>query len=293
MKILLCGELNLVKTVAEYLGERGHFLIVLIERNEKTRREKWGKDFFIWETEEIIEEVSDNLINNVELLILLHPYQQEKQVERLISSPSLKGKFVILANSYYIYGKPRILPASEDSALYPEEERGWKELIIEDKLKFYAYKLHYSPIILRTGEVYGPALEGWISQSIRDVLSNKEIVLWGEGEGIFDLLYVQDFLQFLEKTIESKEKLKGETINVANGRGISLKTIARKILSLANREENFIKFSHLPPPFPQVTLSPSKARILLSWVPRYTADRGVHITFTSIEKEGMSKEEDM
>ncbi len=284
MKILLCGELNLVKISAEYLQERGDFPVILIPQKKGQKQNGWGKDFFVWETDELTQEASHNLTRNTDLVILVYPYTQCEAVEDLLASPYLTGKFIILVNSYHVYGTPRILPVQEDSLASPAEERGWKELIIEDKLKFYSYKTHFSPIILRTGEMYGPGVEGWISRSIRNVLEDKEITLWEKGEGIFDLLYVQDFLRALERVIEDRDKLRQETINIASGRATPLKTIARKILSLAHKEENRIKFSHLPPPFPQVTLSPSKARILLSWTPRYSAEKGIQLTFNSMEK---------
>lgn len=284
MKILLCGDLNLVRVLAEYLQEGGNSPIILLLPEKGEKGEGWERHFFVWEAEGISQEASHNLTRNADLVILVYPHKQSEEVEKLLASPYLREKFLILVNSYHVYGKPRILPAQEDSLVSPQEERGWEELIIEDKLKFYSYKSHFSPIILRTGEVYGPGIEGWVSHSIRDVLKDKEITLWEKGEEIFDLLYVQDFLRAVERVIENRDRLKQETINIASGRATPLKTIARKILSLARKEENFIKFSHLPPPFPQVTLSPSKARILLSWTPRYSAEKGIQLTFNSMEK---------
>ncbi len=284
MKTLICGEKSLTKVLVDYLSEKGYFLITL-SFGEESYDVKAEENILLWKTEEISEEVSRNLIENASFLILIYPYKCEKYIEKLLSSPYLNGKYVILVDSYHVYGKPKILPVTEEEKLNPQGERGWKELLIEDKLKFFSYKFNYSYLILRTGEVYGPGVEGWISDSIKNALKDEEIILWDEGELLLDLIYVQDFLEAVLKSIKNIKKLKGETINLASGRGSSLKMISKKILSIVKKKENLIKFSSSPSPFPQVVLSPSKEKILLSWVPRYDIDRGLEITIRDIRRE--------
>lgn len=150
-------------------------------------------------------------------------------------------KFINLSSAA-VYGNPVSLPINENSALKPVSPYGYhkwqSEIICQEMVQFYGLKT----CSLRIFSAYGVGLK---KQLIWDLygkyLKNKSVVeLYGTGKESRDFINIVDIVHAIEIIIDAAE-FKGEGINIANGKEITIEEIAKVFFShLDNRVE--IKF---------------------------------------------------
>jgi GDP-L-fucose synthase len=85
----------------------------------------------------------------------------------------------------------------------------------------------YDDFHLDTAHVVG-ALVGKFVSAVRD--GTPEVEIWGDGSQVRDFLYVKDFVTAL---LDLAPRLEREVLNVAPGKGTSIRTIATAIASAA------------------------------------------------------------
>ncbi len=274
MKYLILGKKDWVREVGEYLREAGNLVIGMGEGNP-------GKGVDLFFREDMVSSPHiENLLREVDRVMLIFPQGKWQIGEKLFSCPSLKNKGVILIVSYRVYGKPPVLPATEDTIPSPQEDRGWEEYFLEASLKFFAQMNGYNPVILRCGEVFGPGIPGIIGEWIEKSMKGEEISL-PEGKHVIDLVYIQDFWEGLNRVLTRLSQVKNEVLNLSSGRGVEMREVLKKIFTLTGKESP-ITFSSFP--HPEVILSPLKMRILFNWSSRYDWRRGLELTVDEIKR---------
>ena len=97
------------------------------------------------------------------------------------------------------------------------------------------------------------------------------------GEESRDLLYVEDFISFVEAAIEKQEK-HYELYNVGLGKAIKIKNLVKKVIQCSGRNLE-IKHDLTKPTVPtSLFLDCSKAKKDLNWEPIYTLEQGLEKT---------------
>lgn len=124
---------------------------------------------------------------------------------------------------------------------------------------------------------------------IHKAVKGEDIELWGDPTSEKEIVYVKDFVQIIEKCIESN--LDGGIYNVGNGIGISLEEQIRSIIKVFSPKESpsqIIYKSHKPNS-PQFILDASKTINELGYRPQYNYLKYLEDFKREMENEPFSK----
>ena len=104
--------------------------------------------------------------------------------------------------------------------------------------------------------------------------AEKELTIWGDGEEVRDLLYVDDLVNLVERAILTQSS-KYLLINAGLDEGISIINLVRKITNLAGKTLTF-KFDNSKPTLKfSFVCDSSKALQELNWKPEVSLDQGI------------------
>lgn len=123
---------------------------------------------------------------------------------------------------------------SEQSPVGPASLYGSSKLFNESYVSQWAKQKGVSAVILRYGHIYGPGEEAYkklIPETIRRLLSGVSPVLYGDGNAVRDLLYVEDAV---EATIRAScLPIANEgPINIVRGESVSIRVIVETLVKL-------------------------------------------------------------
>ena len=175
-------------------------------------------------------------------------------------------KKFVFPSTASMYGN-NLVPWNENMISDPGEPYSWQKLSIEYALKMWTSRYKLPTTILRLFQVFGenqrkdPAIAAFINQK----KNNKPITLIRSSDkskfktGRRDWIYVKDIAEAFKLTLLSEETGKGEIINIASGKLISVeeiaKTVGGKITFLPSRD--YEVDDHLA--------EVSKAKKILNW----------------------------
>jgi len=190
---------------------------------------------------------------------------------------------VIFSSSSEVYGNPVEFPEREDGHVNPQLPYAVVKLYGEKLLEAYHDMYGLNTTNLRFFNVYGPRQEGSdygfvVGVFINQVLAGKAPSVYGDGSNTRDFVFVRDNIRAMLEIVENDE-LGGETINVGNGRPITISALAENIIKIAGKT---IKPEFFPDRayeirhrFPDI----SKLRRIINYAPKYDLDDGLRITF--------------
>jgi UDP-glucose 4-epimerase len=147
---------------------------------------------------------------------------------------------VIYAGTRQQYGKPRYLPLDEQHLQLPTDVNGVNKLAGE-----WYHMVYYNAYGLRTASLrltntYGPRQllkhnrQGFIGWFIRLALEGKTIQIYGDGQQLRDLTYVDDVVDAFLRT-GAADAANGEVYNLGGLAPISLYALAELIVEIAGR----------------------------------------------------------
>lgn len=150
---------------------------------------------------------------------------------------------------------------------------GWSKRFSEILCRMYGEKLspRMTTLVLRPSNVYGPGDKFDFRTShvtaalIRKVIERHDpIEVWGDGNDVRDLIYVDDFS---EAALLAMEKLhRFTTLNIGLGKGYSVKQILQTILELEDRTAARVVFNaEKPTMIPIRLVDTSRAEQLLGF----------------------------
>lgn len=127
------------------------------------------------------------------------------------------------------------------------------------------------PIVLRPTSIYGPndnfepAMSQVTAALIKKVVERQDpIEVWGTGEDVRDLIYVDDVVDAMLKAIERLESY--SAINVGLGKGYSVREILQMILEIDGYKDARVVFdSSKPTTIPIRLVDTRKAQALLGF----------------------------
>lgn len=147
---------------------------------------------------------------------------------------------IVYAGTRQQYGKPRYLPLDEEHIQAPTDVNGVNKMAGEWFHMVYhtAYGLYTTS--LRLTNTYGPRQlirhnrQGFIGWFVRLALEGKPIPLYGDGQQLRDLTYVDDVVDaFLRVGVS--DVACGQVFNLGGQKPISLLALAELIVQLAGR----------------------------------------------------------
>lgn len=147
---------------------------------------------------------------------------------------------MVFASSCSVYGTAKNLPTTEDEPKDPQSPYALQKLIIEDYLKLYHNLYGLDSVALRFFNVFGPnqlgdspystAVSAWLTA----IKEGKGVRSDGDGEQTRDLVYVDNVVDALFRSIVHPEPLGAQPLNVGTGKSIS----NNEILKLLHNSKN-------------------------------------------------------
>lgn len=138
---------------------------------------------------------------------------------------------IVYASTRQVYGRPRILPVTEDHPIQPVDFNGIH------KFAAGAYHLLFSKIgridgiVVRLTNVYGPRMalnisgQGFLSVYLRNALTGQPIQIYGDGKQLRDPVHVDDVVDaFFLAGISSGTS---RTFNIAGPEALEIRQIAK------------------------------------------------------------------
>ncbi|MFH1612636.1 MAG: NAD-dependent epimerase/dehydratase family protein, partial [bacterium] len=182
-------------------------------------RKSWGDNFKVY------------LQNNILVTqLLLEKIKENKNIKKFI-----------FASSSSIYGNTNVFPTNENIPLNPISPYGVSKLAAEKLCNAY-YKNYDIPLIVfRYFTVYGPGQRPDMAfhRFIKEILNNKEIIIFGNGKQIRDFTFIENIVNANIKAIQSK--IKGEVFNIGSGEKISVNNVI-KILEKITQKKAKVKY---------------------------------------------------
>jgi len=165
---------------------------------------------------------------------------------------------------------------------------GWMKRFTEILCRLYAEKLKnsMSTVVIRPSNIYGPyddfdfATSHMMAATIRKVVErHNPITVWGTGNDIRDLIYIDDFIDGL---ILAAEKINSfDAVNIAQGKAYSLKEVLRMALEIEGYKNAQIEYdSTKPAMIPVRLIDVKKARKLLKFKAKTDIHEGIAKTIS-------------
>lgn len=222
----------------------------------------------------IVYDIETNLISTVNLL--------HRAVVKKVK------KMIFASSGGTVYGIPAQIPIPETHPTNPICSYGIGKLAIEKYLSLFHHLHGMEYLILRLGNPYGPRqrmewAQGAIAVFLGNILKQKPITIWGDGNVARDYFYIEDlkraFLLAVEKDIRSK------TINIASGEAVTLIDLlsCMKEVTGYDPEINFVQARKLD--VPTNCLNIMLAEELLSWKPKVNLKAGITKTWAWLKND--------
>lgn len=163
---------------------------------------------------------------------------------------------------------------------------GWMKRYAEILCRTYAEKIAepMSTVVVRPSNVYGPydkfdfAVSHVTAALIRRVAERQvPFEVWGTGEDIRDLLYVDDFIDGLMAAFATHRPY--FEVNICAGQGVSVKQLLSTLLKVDGFADADVRFDpSRPSTIPARLMDNALARTELGFQPRITLEEGLRRT---------------
>lgn len=104
----------------------------------------------------------------------------------------------------------------------------------------------------------------------------KQVIVWGSGKPVRELLFVDDLAEGLAILMEKYES--GEIVNVGTGQGLTISQIANQVKEVIGFKGTLIFDKTKPDGTPKKVLNIDKIS-RLGWVPSTSLDKGIRLTY--------------
>ncbi|HEM62453.1 MAG TPA: NAD-dependent epimerase/dehydratase family protein [Chloroflexi bacterium] len=199
------------------------------------------------------------------------------------NNPSVK---VIYASTRQIYGAPDYLPVDEKHLLHPTDVNGINKMAGEWYHILYSNVYGIRATSLRLTNTYGPrqlmkhSRQGFIGWFIRLAVDGEEISIYGDGQQLRDLNYVDDVVEAL-LLAGARDNVNGQVYNLGGQEPVSLLQIVEMLLELCPQAS--YEMVPFPPEKKRIDIGDyyadySKIRTALGWEPRVPLKEGLSRT---------------
>lgn len=171
---------------------------------------------------------------------------------------------------------------------------GWMKRYTEILCRLYSEKLKnpMNTVVIRPSNIYGPYddfdfnTSHVMAATIRKVIERHcPIEVWGDGNDIRDLIYIDDFIDGLLLATEKMDDYKYDPINIAYGKGYNIKDILGMALEIEGYNDvNVVYNKDKPSTIPIRLIDVSKAEKLLGFKPKVDIMSGIRKTIDWYKK---------
>jgi UDP-glucose 4-epimerase len=178
-------------------------------------------------------------------------------------------KKLIYASSMAVYGHPQNIITKESDLTLPNSFYGFSKLRGEEYAKFFEKEHGLKTVCLRYFNTYGEKQTpspyvGVTTIFINNVLNNKPMIVYGDGNQTRDFVWVKDIAQ--ANYLAAESNVSNEIFNVGSGKSLSIIEIAKLI---QERMGGKIEFGPVPKgEIRNITADISKIKEKLNFKPK-------------------------
>lgn len=178
------------------------------------------------------------------------------------------------------------------SKVHPKYKLAWIKIFGEKLCDFYVDFGRTKFTAIRHSNIYGPhdkfdLEKGHVFaatvKKVMDAPDGSFITVWGNGKEQRDLLYVSDFVKFVERVID-KQDYEYDVFNVGFGYTIEVCDLAEKIIRESGKKLE-VRFDSSKSSAPSVKIDIYKAKKKFGWFPQISLDDGIRKTMEWYKKE--------
>ncbi len=212
-----------------------------------------------------------------------HRHNATATVTLLTAARHAGVRRVVYAGSSSVYGDSPELPKREDMAALPLSPYGVEKLAGEHYLRVFAHLFGMETVTLRYFNVFGPRQDpgspysGVIGRFATALLAGRKPVIFGDGEQSRDFTYVADAVQANLGALAARG-LRGQSLNVACGRRVTLNELLRVMAAAAGRPPSAVYRKPRPGDIRHSLADFSRARKMLGYRPRVEFEEGIRLT---------------
>lgn len=193
---------------------------------------------------------------------------------------------LVFAGTRQIYGRPQVLPVSENHPLVPADANGVSNLAAEMYFALYHRVYNMRTVSLRLTNTYGPRMDldsgqkGFMGVFIRRALRGELIQLYGDGLQRRDFNYSSDVVDALLLAASSGDALWGESYNLGHPLSYSLLDVVKLLQQQSEFEYECIAF---PAARKAIDIGDyiadfSRFREVSGWSPQVSLEAGIEAT---------------
>ncbi len=171
-----------------------------------------------------IEDVKENIIGTINIINMAKKYKVKK---------------IFVSSSAAVYGDLKLMPIDESCITKPISNYGISKLTME----MYIEISDIDYMIFRISNVYGPnqknikSENGVITTFINNILNNRDINIYGDGEQIRDFIYVKDVAKIFSIFV-NMQNIKNMIINVSTNIPITINELYKKLAIISSKTAN-------------------------------------------------------
>jgi UDP-glucose 4-epimerase len=193
----------------------------------------------------------------------------------LMAARDEKARRVVYAASSSSYGDQPTLPFTEDMEPAPKSLYSFQKLVGEEYARLFSENYGLPTVSLRLFSVYGPYMrpDGGYALAVPKFLAcvrdGTPCPVTGNGEQTRDFTHVSDVVRAFMLAMDAETVGKGEVINIAAGRNVSVNAL----VDLIGGKKEYV--SKRPADAQDTYGAITKAKTLLGWEPTVTLEEGI------------------
>jgi len=203
-------------------------------------------------------------------------------------------KNFIFSSSAAIYGEPIRVPIKEDDRTIPINPYGMTKLAMEGLLSSYVSSFGFTGVALRYFNLYGPEEHHQpethaIPRFIDQIINEKEVTVWGDGQHQRDYVYISDIVEAHLKAIELTQAKPNQYhyLNLSTQQPASVIGVIKQLEVLIGKKAKITHFPDRPGDPRVLTADATKAKEVLNWESKVNLEEGLKQTvsyFQSLEQ---------
>ncbi len=187
-------------------------------------------------------------------------------------------KKIIFSSSREVYGNKKEMVSRETDVNIERCESPYSASKISDEAMIYSFSKCYglNYIVCRFSNVYGmyDKSNRFVPLMIKKMKKNEDIEIFGKGK-VLDFTYIDDCIFGILACVESFDRTKNNTFNIASGKGTNLIKVAGIIKkSLGSKSQILLGNNRLGEVVKYVA-DISKAKKMLKYLPKVSIKEGI------------------